>query len=407
MGDTLATNKSSSNPNIVYRIIRGGDGVIYCDCPGWKMRKDCKHLKAYHASAGTQATPPALMGAPVDKKKSKKASAGGQDSATVDAAHFTPAASGPMLDDKPVDPKIFNSDAFQSQAWYQGCGTEIESEKPEDIMDELDKLEKTRLWFAEPKLDGIFIAVFSDGKTNRFWSRNMLEKQYGLSTKPLPAGTLLLGELGAGSEHALERRAKLGHDFVDVYGALILEYNPILHLSEEDRRAFLEGFHASLSKDLQKHFILTPRWKDDFRARYEKEHEGLVLKERGTGAYVGRSTKPSYWKKAKKWKEFDMVIMDIRFSTAETKKAEPMTKDLFMGQYVNGTLKGLSWVGSMTDSWSKEFAQNFKKWKGKVMKVKANCQFKSGALRHASMLDMRDDKDPKDCIFEPEKASDE
>lgn len=397
MGDVLATNPSSSNPNVVYRILKGGDGVIYCDCPGWKMRKDCKHLKAYHTSSGTKATPPALMGAPVKKEKKTAAAA----SSTI----WTPSASGPMVDDKPIDPAIFHSDSFQSQPWYQGCGSEIESEKPEDIMATLNDLEAGGEWFAEPKLDGIFIAVFSDGKTNRFWSRNMLEKQYGLASKPLPAGTLLLGELGAGSEHALERRNKMGHDFVDVYGVLALEYNPILHLNEKERRDFLEGFHGSLSKDLQKHFILTPRWTDKFKARYEKEHEGLVLKKKTAGIYIGRSTKPDYWKKAKKWKEYDMVIMDIRISTAETKKSEPMTKDLLLGQYVDGKLKGLSWVGSMTSAWSKEFAQNFNKYKGQVMKVKANCQFKSGALRHASMIDMRDDKDAKDCIFDPSKAS--
>lgn len=393
MGETLATNVSSSNPSISYRIIRGSDNTIYCDCPGWKMRKMCKHLNAYHASSGTAATPPSLMGAPVAKTPKSK---------STSSKAFALPASGPMLDNNPIEPKIFNSDDFQSQPWYQGCGSEIESEKPEDIIAELVKIEAAGTWFAEPKLDGIFIAVFSDGKTNRFWSRNMLEKQYGLTSKPLPAGTLIIGELGAGSEHALERRAKMGHDFVDVYGALVLGYKPFIHQNEEDRRNTLVDFHGSLGADLQEHFMLTPRWEDKFKARYENEHEGLVLKKRDAGSYVGRSTKPSFWKKAKKWKEFDMVVMDIRISTAESKKSEPMAKDLLLGQYVNGTLKGLSWVGSMTSAWSKEFAQNFDKYKGCVMKVKANCQFKSGALRHASMIDMRDDKDPDECIFEAE-----
>jgi hypothetical protein len=394
MGEVLATNKSSSNPSIVYRVMKGGDGVIYCDCPGWKMRKDCKHLKAYHSSSGTKATPPALMGAPAVKMTKSKSS-----------SLFVPSTSGPMLGTDPVSPDVFHSDDFQSQPWYQGCGSEIESEKPEDIMSALDDYEKSGEWFAEPKLDGIYIAVFSDGKRNRFWSRNMLEKDYGLKDKPLPAGTLLIGELGAGSEEAIERRNKMGHDFVDVHGVLTLEYNPIIHLDETERREYLVGFHKTLSKDLQKHFMLVPRWTDKFRSRYESEHEGLVLKRRKGGAYIGRGTKPENWKKAKKWFEVDMVIMDIRISTAETKKSEPMTKDLHMGQYVNGKLVPLTRVGSMTSAWSKEFAQNFPKWKGKVMKIKANCQFKSGALRHAAMIDMRDDKDAKDCVFDPSKIN--
>ena len=48
MSEVLATNPSSSNPSKVYNIIKGGDGVIYCDCPGWKMRKTCKHLDDYN-----------------------------------------------------------------------------------------------------------------------------------------------------------------------------------------------------------------------------------------------------------------------------------------------------------------------------------------------------------------------
>lgn len=229
----------------------------------------------------------------------------------------------------------------------------------------------------------------------------MLEKQYGLADKPLPAGTLLIGELGAGSERALERRAEMGHDFVDVHGILALDYNPILHMDEADRREVLEGFHKDLSKDLRKHFLLVERWSKGWTSEWEAQHEGLVLKRKDGGAYLGRSTKPLHWKKAKKWFEADMVIMDIRYSEAESKKDKGMTKDILCGQYVDGTLKGLTWVGSMSHEWSLEFANNFNKYKGRVIKLKHNCQFKSGALRHASMIDLRDDKDAKECVFNP------
>lgn len=396
MGEVLATNPSSSNPSVVYRVLKGGDGVIYCDCPGWKMRKDCKHLKAYHAANGTQAVAPALMGVSVAGSKPK---AGSKLAATV-AAAFTPSASGPMLQGK-VDPATFDMDEFQSQPWYQGCGSEIETDKPEELLTELKKLDKTGEWFAEPKLDGIFIAVFSDGKKNRFWSRNSLEKQYGLADMPLPAGTLLIGELGAGSEHALERRAQMGHDFVDVHGILVADYDSVIDGNEAERRVVLEAFHGSLNKKLREHFLLVPRWDKGWVSEWEAQHEGLVLKQKTAGSYIGRSTKPAHWKKAKKWFEADMVIMDIRYSDAETKKGKGMTKDILCGQYVNGVLKGLTWVGSMTDEWSKKFASDFNKYKGSVIKLKHNCQFKSGALRHASMLDLRDDKDAKECVFNP------
>ena len=47
MGRILDTVQSSSNPGKTYDIIEGKDGVIYCTCTAWKMRKTCKHLKAW------------------------------------------------------------------------------------------------------------------------------------------------------------------------------------------------------------------------------------------------------------------------------------------------------------------------------------------------------------------------
>jgi hypothetical protein len=45
--------KSESNPNKKYKITRGANGHIYCDCPAWRFQKGkkptertCKHLRA-------------------------------------------------------------------------------------------------------------------------------------------------------------------------------------------------------------------------------------------------------------------------------------------------------------------------------------------------------------------------
>ena len=60
MSTVLATNTSSSNPSKTYNIIEGNDGVIYCECPGWKFKRDCKHLREYHHyhSYGPNLAPP-------------------------------------------------------------------------------------------------------------------------------------------------------------------------------------------------------------------------------------------------------------------------------------------------------------------------------------------------------------
>jgi hypothetical protein len=53
MRELLQTIRSKSNPDKTYDIIRGKDGVVYCTCWAWRINKTCKHLKEYHAQAGT------------------------------------------------------------------------------------------------------------------------------------------------------------------------------------------------------------------------------------------------------------------------------------------------------------------------------------------------------------------
>lgn len=60
MAEILTTVPSGSNPNKTYDIIKGGDGVIYCTCTAWKMSKNCKHLKAYHANGCLELIKPNL-----------------------------------------------------------------------------------------------------------------------------------------------------------------------------------------------------------------------------------------------------------------------------------------------------------------------------------------------------------
>ena len=46
LGTTMGTARNGK-PAPVYEIIAGEDGRVYCTCIGWKMRKTCKHLKAF------------------------------------------------------------------------------------------------------------------------------------------------------------------------------------------------------------------------------------------------------------------------------------------------------------------------------------------------------------------------
>lgn len=394
MTEVLMEIPSDSNPSKSYQVIRGVDGVIYCNCTGWKMSKavpkTCKHLKKYSLAAGK----PLPSAAPAT---------------TLAVPKVLPsvAPKGLKVGSDPVDEATFTSDLFQIQPWYQGCGSKIESDAPEDLVPAIEKLEKTGNYWAEPKLDGIFIACFT-GEKNRFWSRNCKEHIHGLADWKMPMGTLLIGELGANSPHALERRAKYGHDFMDVFGILVEGYQPLLHLTEAQRRDRLEGFMKTLDSETRKRFRLVPRWTTGFVEKFMAEHEGLVLKAKDCGAYVGNGTKPGSWMKAKKWFETDVVILDYKISTAESKIHTPMVEHVVCGQYVDGKLKPLVEIGSMTAEWGREFAANFPKYKGKVMRIGHNGQFSSGSFRHPFMMgDVRDDKDEADCVFEKPQKSDE
>jgi len=47
MSEILRTYESESTPGKLYHIIRGNDGIVYCDCWVWKKTRNCKHLKHY------------------------------------------------------------------------------------------------------------------------------------------------------------------------------------------------------------------------------------------------------------------------------------------------------------------------------------------------------------------------
>jgi len=47
MSEVLAEYNSKSNLDKKYRVIRGKDGKIYCDCWGWKRTRNCAHLEHY------------------------------------------------------------------------------------------------------------------------------------------------------------------------------------------------------------------------------------------------------------------------------------------------------------------------------------------------------------------------
>ena len=42
----LSKESISSNGHTIYTTIKWSDGSVTCNCPGWGVRKTCKHMKA-------------------------------------------------------------------------------------------------------------------------------------------------------------------------------------------------------------------------------------------------------------------------------------------------------------------------------------------------------------------------
>jgi hypothetical protein len=106
----------------------------------------------------------------------------------------------------------------------------------------------------------------------------------------LPTGTIVVGELGCGSQAACHRRAHLGHPFLDVFDLLQVDGQDVSPLDDTARRTLLEATWTAWPPTLRDHFPLVPRISTGFRALYEAEAEGIVLKQvanRPSQPYVG------------------------------------------------------------------------------------------------------------------------
>jgi len=275
---------------------------------------------------------------------------------------------------------------------YMGCAGEISEV-------ELERYEDTGEWIAEPKRDGIWGVCVSNG-SQRFFSRPGKEKEIALPS--LPSGTISVGELGYGSQEACLRRDKLGHDFMDVYDLLEVDGRNIESMDDNDRRKLLEDTWSAWTPVLQKHFLLNPRWDSEFRKHYEEVPEGLILKRvKGRPEHpYRRGTRNPYWVKVKKQFTVDMVIMDYELSDADSYKGKNIAKNIGCGVFKDGKLVKLVNVGNFDVRLKLDIVAKWSQYKGAVVELKTYKVFKSGSLRHPSVVRVRDDKLPEECVWE-------
>jgi len=281
-----------------------------------------------------------------------------------------------------------------SHPLYMGCDGHISP-------DELDVYEKTGKYVAEPKRDGNWGIVKAVDREQRIWGRSGLPQ--AVEFPQLPAGTVIVGELGIGQQAALERQKSIGHEFMDVYDILRIDYKDITEHDDPVRRNFLKSAYDSWSDEAKEWFLLNPRWNSNFRFRYGREDEGLVLKlVKGMPTPYKGGTRSPYWIKCKREMTVDMIVMGWQETGAVTfkKKGLRAAKYILCGVLKDGKLVSMVKVGSMPHQLKIDIAADFKKYKWKVAEIKCNKVFKSGSLRHPSFVRFRTDKKTDDCTWE-------
>jgi ATP-dependent DNA ligase len=195
---------------------------------------------------------------------------------------------------------------------------------------------------------------------------------------------------------------------MDCFDVLIRSYVPTAQHNGKVRRGILETLLRQTNDPvIRRHFLLNPRYTVDFERCYRDEPEGLILKPIDEGPYEGGGERVKHWIKVKKDHTVDMVVMGYEPSTAETKIGRGLIEHLTCGMFMKtpdgkAELVELTKTGGMTEEMQFDITTNWeRKYLHHVVELKHFGQFRSGALRHPSVVRMRPDKRAVDCVFDP------
>lgn len=269
--------------------------------------------------------------------------------------------------------------------------------------DDLDAYEKTGLYVAELKYDGMFVSVEVGQTGNLLRSRDTVEgrpitddRVVGFTDAVLPCpGAVVIGELEAATESATQAALKRGYRKVYVYDVVRVPGGCPTGLPWTMRRSWLEKWHATLTPENQCKFELSPTRYGGFRAWFDEVEvaggEGLVLKLKTSTAKPTRlDGKIDTWIKCKVEKSFDYVLLGEQ----RTKKMNARTAVLGLWDPEKE-----KFFRCLICSIPEEHLKpgNFEKL---VVEVKAFQRFKSGSARSAGFVRIRTDRDPRGVIVD-------
>jgi ATP-dependent DNA ligase len=182
-----------------------------------------------------------------------------------------------------------------------------------------------------------------------------------------------------------------------VFDILRYKGKDVSQLSINERRRIIENLPIYNGT-----FKLTARYYKDFQKVYEdivsRGGEGIIIKKiKGKTPYRGNTRNP-YWYKIKKEVRISYIVSGFNISDCQSWAGE--IKSIRGGLYKNGKLIEVCNIGSMRGSARGWFSSHKKEALGIVIECKGFEVFKSGALRHPSLIGIRDDVDPEECTFD-------
>lgn len=260
----------------------------------------------------------------------------------------------------------------------------------------LDRYEETGLWVLEPKMDGMWIQFETSESGNIIASRQGIkpnDKHIKDINIPLllPHGTILCGELVAGTDRA----TKMHKGIYPMYIFDMIQFggDSLRQDSYEARRSKLESVFQDIlfgSMHIPGLFNLVPSFDNSFRARYEWviKHggEGVVLKRVGAKYSPGKTEDMI---RCKEWLTDDFVLMELG-------KTDSGDVTGVWGQYHNGELIYVMRAQPRSDM-SVLQPHNC----GTLVAEFKGCgRQSSGTLRSAQFVRVRNDKPREECVLQ-------
>jgi hypothetical protein len=95
-----------------------------------------------------------------------------------------------------------------------------------------------------------------------------------------------------------------------------------------------------------------------------------------------------------------MVLMDYQLSAAISYHGQQIARHVTCGVYKQGVLVPLVQVGAFPVALKRDIVQHWDSYYGQVAELACFQVFRSGALRHPSLVRIRDDKAPQECTWE-------